>query len=166
MVPVEFAVPSIESIPLTVVVEVMVFVFAPESTRLLNVSAGRVCADAELNSTVPLDAVKPAPVPVATVPAALKMILLEPPLRVPAVLVQVPVKLCVREVPRFSVPPVPVKLKPPADTLPVKVAVPAVFDSITLPVVVNPPIFWLARVPVIVIDELPAVKVPELMKSP
>ena len=91
---------------------------------------------------------------------------LEPPFNVPAVLVQVPVKVCVNEVPRFKVPPVPLIVKPAPFTFPVNVAVPAVLVIDTVPVVVKSSIFCGVIVPAIVIPPAPLVSVPAFIKSP
>jgi hypothetical protein len=48
----------------------------------------------------------------------------------------VPEKVCVPET-KFKVPPVPLIVNPPPFTLPVNVAVPAVFNILTVPVVVK-----------------------------
>ena len=70
-------------------------------------------------------------------------------------------------VPRFNIPPAPLKVNAPLDTVPVNVAVPDDFDIVTAPVVVKPSILWVAAVPVIIIAEAPAENVPPLLlKSP
>ena len=86
--------------------------------------------------TVPALAVNVPPVPLNTVPARLKFIMLEPPFSVPAVLVHVPVNVWVKPVPRLSVPLAPLIVNPPPFTLPVNVAVPVAFVIETVPVVV------------------------------
>ena len=91
--------------------------------------------------------------------------LLEPPAKVPAVLVQSLVKVWVSPAPRLSVP-VPVIMSAAPPTFPVKVATPGVLFAIkTFPVVMNP-VILLVPDPAIVILELPGVNVPELPKAP
>ena len=97
-------------------------------------------------------------------PERLRM--LDPRFSVPAVLVSVPVNVCVNPAPRFSVPPEPLIVNAPPLTLPVNVAVPAVFVIDTVPVVVKPSMFCADAVPVNVMAALPAVNVPLFMKSP
>ena len=118
-----------------------------------------------MNPTVPDAGVKVPPVP-DTTGLAVKLIVLVPPLRVPFVRIHVLVKVWVNKAPRFRVPPVPLIVKPAPPAFPVNVATPAVFVMDTRPVVVNVPIFWAIVVPVIIINELPAVSVPALVKSP
>ena len=84
---------------------------------------------------MPAFAVNVPPVPAKPLP---NFNTLEPPFKVPAVLVQVPVNVCVSPAPRLSVPPVPLIVSAPPFTLPVKVAVPAVLVIDTFPVVVKP----------------------------
>ena len=91
---------------------------------------------------------------------------LEPPFNVPAVRVQVPENECVNPDPKFNVPPEPFIVRPAAETLPVNVAVPAVFVIETVPVVVKPAIDWVEAVPDIVIPPEPLVNVPEFVKLP
>ena len=119
---------------------------------------------APLYSIVPVPAVKVPPVPDKGVRLD-KDILLEPPFNVPAVLVHTPEKVCVNPEPKFKVPPVPFMVKPAPFIFPVKVAVPPVFVMEIKPVVVKPPIDWLA-VPDIVIPPDPLVKVPLFTKFP
>ena len=67
---------------------------------------------------------------------------LNPPFKVPAVRVITPLKVCDNPVipaSRLSVPPDPLRVSAPPFKLPVKVAVPVVFDIVTVPVVVNAP---------------------------
>jgi hypothetical protein len=99
---------------------------------------------------------------VAPVPLALPFIfnVLELPRSAPLVLVHVPLNVCVKLVPRSSVPPTPLMVSPAPFTLPVNVAVPAVFVIDTVPVVVKPTMLCSA-VPVIIIAALP-----QLMGSP
>ena len=114
---------------------------------------------------MPEFAVNVPPVPENTlVVAAVKLMVLVPPSSVPFVLVQVPLKECVFPVPRFSVPPKPLRVSPPPDTLPVKVATPAVFVIETRPVVVNPAILWATTVPAMTIGEDVEVKIPRFTK--
>ena len=115
-----------------------------------------------VNSMVPVFAVK---VPVEPVISGILRVL-DPPCSVPLLLVQFPVKVCTRPAPRFRVPPSPLVVRDPPLTFPVRVAVPAVFIMVTVPVVVKSSIFWAAVVPSMITVELPAVKVPELIKSP
>ena len=154
------AVPSMERTPFTVTPE-MVLSPLPDKVRLLYVSPATVCAPFALYSTVPVLDVKVPPVPL-TVPLIFKV--LEPPFKVPLVRVQL-VKVCVNPVPRLSVPPAPLIVRPLPPTLPVNVAVPPVLVIVTVPVVVNLPMFWSA-VPLIVMFEALAANVPLLVKSP
>ena len=63
----------------------------------------------------------------------------DPPASVPAVLVQVPLKVCVNpEAPRFNVPPVPLIIRLVPITPPVKVAVPPVLLIVIRPAVAKP----------------------------
>ena len=75
---------------------------------------------------VPATKLVPVP-PQAFVLVEFTLSMLEPPFKVPFVKVTLPVKLCVKPVPRFSVPPMPLIVSGPPFMLPVKVAVPAVF---------------------------------------
>ena len=93
-------------------------------------------------------------------------VLRRPPFKVPAVSVMSPEKVCVRLVPKFSVPPDPLIVSAAPLTAPVKVAVPPVFVMETAPVVVNPAMLWAELVPATTMGELPAVNVPALTKSP
>ena len=115
------------------------------------------------HSTVPVPAVNVPPDPLTLPPILSK---LDPPFSVPLVLVHVPVKTCVKDVPRLRVPPLPLIVSPVPLILPSNVAMPPVFVIETVPVVVNPPMFCVRVVPVIVIAELPAVNVPAFIKSP
>ena len=63
---------------------------------------------------------------------------LEPPFKVPFVLVHVPVIVWVNPVPRFRVPPAVLFVSDAAFMLPVRVAIPADLLQVTEPVVVNP----------------------------
>ena len=67
--------------------------------------------------------------------------ILELPCKVPAVLVQLPVKVCVNPPPRSSVAPGQFSMNPAPPIFPDKVAVPAVFVTETVPVVVKWAIF-------------------------
>ena len=156
------AVPSIERMPLTVT-PVVVFARLPDKVRLLYMTGATVWAPALFHSTVPVPAVNVPTAPL-TDPPIFKV--LEPPLRVPLVLVHVPVNVCVNPVPRFRVPPLPLIVRPAPLTLPAKVAVPAVLVMETVPVVVNPSMLCVAAVPLIVIGDTLAVKVPSLTKLP
>ena len=100
----------------------------------------------------------------AQLPATLIVELL--PKSVPAVRVTFPVKLCVSPAPKSSVPPVPLIVNPPPFTLPVNVAVPAVFVIETRPVVVKPAMLCEAIVLAMTIGEALAVKMPLLTKLP
>ena len=87
----------------------------------------------------------------------MKLIVHDPPSSVPEVLFQVPVKVWTNPTaPRFRVPPVPLTTRFNPFTLPVKVAVPAVFVIETTPVVVNPSMLCAESDPAKVILELPA----------
>lgn len=102
-------------------------------------------------TTVLVPAVKFAPVPPqAVVLVAFSLIMLEPPLSVPAVRVTTPVNVCVKPAPRLSVPPAPLMVSAAPFTLPVNVAVPAVLVKVVVPVVVKPPIEFVTNVPEIV----------------
>ena len=90
---------------------------------------------------------------------------LVPPWNVPWVRVRLPEKLCVKPVPKFRVPPIPLRVRFAPVTAPVKVAVPPVLVMETVPVVVKPAIDCVA-VPAIVIPPDPLVKVPVLAKFP
>ena len=90
---------------------------------------------------------------------------LEPALSVPLVIVHPPVKVCVK-LPRVSVPPTPLIVSAPPFTGPANVAIPAVFVIETVPVVVKPAMLCVSAGPARMILELPAVKVPALLKSP
>ena len=107
--------------------------------------------------TVLVPTVNGAPVSLTPPP---RFNVLEPPLIVPAVLVQVPVNVWVRPAPRLSVPPVPLIVSPPPLTLPVNVAVPAVLVIETVPVVVKPAILFAATVPPRVTSYEPKFNVP------
>ena len=118
-------------------------------------------------TTVELLAVKFDPVPFhAVVVEELSLSVLVSPFKVPAVSVTSPVNVCVLLVPRSSVPPDPLIVRAAALTLPPNVAVPAVLVMLTLPVVVNPAILWVAIVLAIMIGEALAVNVPLLTKLP
>src|SRR4030042_2262209 len=121
-----------------------------------------VCAP-PFHSTVPVLAVNVPAISLALPPI---FNVLEPPLSWPSVLVQVPVNVCVNPVPRLSVPPKALIVSPLPLTLPWNVAGPAGFVSETVPVVVNPSMLCVDVVPAMVIAELPADKVPSLIKSP
>lgn len=108
-------------------------------------------------------AVNVPPVPLIEPPI---LIVLEPKFKVPAVRVKVPEKVCVKAVPKLSVPAVAFIVKPEPEIFPVKVAVPDAFEKVTKPVVVNPAMLWVAMVLSMTIGELPAVNVPELVKLP
>ena len=92
-------------------------------------------------TTVPDPDVNRDPVPPQAVAVEeLTFKVAEPPFKEPPVRVTFPEKVWVPE-PRFSVPvPDPLMVKAPPETLPAKVAVPALFDKVTAPVVVNPAI--------------------------
>ena len=154
------------SVPLTVVAELNVLVDEPENVRLLKVvaEAESVCATPP-KLTVPVPAVNNEPVPFhAVVLVAFSLRVLELQFNVPAVRLTVPEKVWVKPEPRFNVPPLPLIVKAAPFTLQVNVAVPAVFDIVTVPVVVNAPILWVA-VPLRVIPPEPLV-VPALARSP
>ena len=91
---------------------------------------------------------------------------LEPPSRIlPVELDHCPVNVWVKPVPKFNVPPLPLKVNPAPPTLPVNVAVPAVLVIETNPVVVKPPILCVP-VPEIIIGVKVPIKVPVLVKFP
>ncbi len=109
-------------------------------------------------------------VPAVNVPAVLVVVppifsVLELPRSAPLVLVQAPVKVCVKPAPRFRVPPEPLNVKAPPLTLPVNVAVPAVLVMDTVPVVVKLPMLCVA-VPAIVTPPEPLVVPPLLIRLP
>ena len=114
-----------------------------------------------MNVNVPVPAVKVPPDPLVSPPIFKVLVLL---FKVPAVMVQSPVKVWVKA-PRFSVPPEPFIVKAPPFTFPVKVAVPAVFVIETNPVVVKPAIDCVP-LPAMVIGDALAVNVPLLVKLP
>ena len=116
-----------------------------------------------LNSTVLLAAVKAAPVPESE-PAVFKVDVA--PLRVPAVMVTLPEKVCVKLDPKFRVPPLPFMVSDAQVMLPVKVAVLEVRVNEHAPVVVNAAILGVALVPPMVIGDALAVNVPDLEKLP
>ena len=128
--------------PLATVAELKVFVPDPAKVRMLNVvaDAERVWA-APPKLTVPVPALKLLPVPPHAVALVLfSLSVLVSPFKVPAVRVTSPVNVCVKPVPKSSVPPVPLIVSPAPPTLPVNVAVPPVFVIETNPVVVKPAI--------------------------
>ncbi len=131
----------------------------PERVKLLYVTAAIVCALAEFQLTVPVPAVNVPPVPLKL---ELRFSVLDPPLSVPFVLVHIPVNVCVSPAPRFKVPPFPFIVNAPPFTLPINVAVPAVFVIETVPVVVKPSMLCANVVPLITIGDAPAVNVPLL----
>jgi hypothetical protein len=89
--------------------------------------------------TVPFSGVK---VPPLLTHAPLVLMVLVPPFKkVPEEIVVVPVKECANPDPRFSVPPDPLTVNVAPLILPFNVAVPPVFDIVTVPVVVNPAIY-------------------------
>ena len=116
--------------------------------------------------TVPVFAVNVPPVPETTVPGAVKLIVPDPPSRVPAVRVQVPLNVCVNPLPRFSVPLVPLMVRPTPVTGPVNVATPAVFVIETGPVVVKPAILCVEAFPESVTPPDPLVNIPALAPVP
>src|ERR1035437_151984 len=120
------------------------------------------CAPAAFHSTVPV-ATGNVELEPLTLPPIFNV--LEPPLRVPAVLVHVPVNVWVRPAPRLSVPPMPLIVSPPPFTLPRNVAVSAVLVMDTVPVVVNPAMLCAAPPPIVMAEPL-AVNVPLLLKLP
>lgn len=123
-----------------------------------------VCAPPP-NITVEVSAVNTDPVPVQAVAlVAFSFKVLDPPFNVPAVSVTTPEKVCVKPTPKLSVPPEPFIVNAAPLRLPAAIATPEVLDMVTLPVVVNEPIRWVA-VPEIVTPPEP-VKVPLLIKLP
>ncbi len=111
---------------------------------------------------VPVPPVNVPPEPLITVPFNENEMVLEPPFKVPFVRVQVPVNTWVKPEPAFSVPPVPLMVKPLALIFPVKVATPPVFVIEIFPVVVNPAMLWVAVPVIVTLDVLPT-KVPSVM---
>ena len=96
---------------------------------------------------------------------SLRMLL--PPLSDPPRKFTSPVNVWVNPAPRFNVPvPEPLIVSGPPFTLPWKVALPADFVKLTVPVVVKPAIDWVAVVPAMVTPPVPLVNVPAFMKSP
>ena len=87
---------------------------------------------------MPALGLKAPPVLENSIPGAVKLTMLDPQSRVPLVVVQIPLKVWFKLVPRFNVPPVPFIVRPPAFIGPVMVAVPAVLVIDTVPVVVKP----------------------------
>ena len=78
---------------------------------------------------VPLKAIVPVPsanVPPVLVQLPVRLRVLEPPFKVPAVKVTLPLIWCASPVPKLSVPPLPLMVREAAVTLPVSVAVLAV----------------------------------------
>ncbi len=118
--------------------------------------ADNVCAPAAPKLTVPVPGTNTLPVPLqAVVLTIFAFNVLDPPFNVPAVKITVPIVVCNSPAPRFIVPPVPFIVIPVEFTLPVNVTTPPVLVHDNLPVVINPPMVWLAAVPVIVIAEEP-----------
>lgn len=155
------AVPDKSKIPFTVGIPVNVFAAEPDSVKLLNVVAVFKVWAAPPKFTVLVPAVKLVPVPVQAVPVRLALMVLEPPFNVPAVSVIAPVKVCVKPVPKFSVPPVPLIVSAAALKLFCNVAVPAVLVMVILPVVVKPAMLWVV-VPVKIMLDVDPVKVPRV----
>jgi len=94
--------------------------------------------------TVPVPALKTDPVPFhAVVLTAFSFRMLDPPFNapVPEVRVITPVKVWVKAVPRFNVPPpVPIIVRAAPFTFPVNVAIPPLLDMVVRPVVLYPAI--------------------------
>jgi len=118
-----------------------------------------------LYCTVPVPGVKVPPVLVVVPPITR---VLELPRRAPVVRVQDPEKVWVSPAPRSNVPPDPFNVKPAPPTFPVNIAVPPVLIIETSPVVLNPPMFWVAVVPPKLTGAVPASHAVALllMKSP
>ena len=118
--------------------------------------------------TLPVAAVNVAPEPEKTVPVEVRLRMLDPQLSVPAESATAPLNVCARAVPRLKVPPVPLMVRPPPLTGPVKVTIPAVFVIETGPVVVNPDILCVDALPANVTPPVPLVKtpVPLIVKLP
>jgi len=167
VVPMEIgAVEPMVSAPDTVTFELKVLVPLPLVVRLLKVVMAAMVWAAPPKFTVPVPAVKTEPVPFHAVALVLfSLSVLEPPFKDPAVRVTLPVKVCVNELPRLSVPPEPLIVKPAPLTAPCSVAVPPVLVIVVRPVVVYPAMFCVAVLP-IVMAELPAVNAPLFVKSP
>lgn len=109
--------------------------------------------------TVPVPAVN---VPDVTFNDPLTLSMLnKPPFRVPLVSVTL-LTVCVKPLPRFSVPPAPLMVSAPAlaFTLPVSVAVPLVLVMVTKPVVVKPAMLFVVTVPLNVTAFAPKLSVP------
>ena len=105
-------------------------------------------------------------VPDTTTPGAFRVrVEPVPPSSVPAVLVQVPENVCDNPLPRLSVPPVPLIVRPTPLTALVNVATPADLIIDTVPVVVKPFMDW-AAAPENDIPPVPGVNVPEIERLP
>ena len=164
------AVPSIDTVEFTVQFAVVnVLIPELENVKLLNVvaDAERVWFPVAPKLTVLVPAVKREPFPfhaVALTPFTFKVE--ELPFKLPAVRVTTPLMVWLKASPKFKVPPDPFIVSPPLVIFPPKVAIPPVFVIETKPVVLNGAILWVAIVLAMTIDELPAVKVPLLIKFP
>ena len=144
-----------------------VLVPVPERVRLLNIDEVEVMVCAlPPKITFPVPGLKTEPTPLhAFRLVELTFKVLEFPFKVPALNAISPEKVWFIKGPRSRVPPEPFTDSAAPFKIPAIVAVPAVFDMVTVPVVVNVPIVWSA-VPAKVTPPDPDVVAPLLTRLP